>query len=80
MSVCLFVPACISAAPTGRISVKFDIGAYDNLSKKPNLVKIGLKCRALCMKTYVRCTVAGFVNPPLKHSLRVKCYLTVGMA
>jgi hypothetical protein len=47
-SICL--SACISAAPTGRISVKFDIGEFfENLSRKPDLGKIEQKCRAIYM-------------------------------
>jgi hypothetical protein len=33
---------CISAAPSGRISVKFDIGDFDEICREiPHLVKIG---------------------------------------
>jgi len=40
MSVRLY--ACISAATPGAISVKFGMGNfYENLSKYPNLVKVG---------------------------------------
>jgi len=41
----------VSAAATGRISVKFDIrDFYENLSRTPNLVKTGQKYRALYMR------------------------------
>ena len=44
----------ISAAPTGRISVEFDAGNFqENLSKIKTLLKIGQKYRSLYMKTYV---------------------------
>jgi hypothetical protein len=41
----------ISAAPTGRISVKFDIYMELILTLNPNLIKIGQKYRALHVKT-----------------------------
>ena len=41
----------ISAAPTGRISVKFYIDMELILTLNPNLIKIGQKYRALYVKT-----------------------------
>jgi len=43
-------PSCMDAAPTGQISMKFDM-FMKICRKNPNLVKIGQKCRALYMKT-----------------------------
>jgi hypothetical protein len=46
---------CISAAPAGRISMKFDIGHFsENLLRIPNLVKIGQK--------NIRFIVAGYIK------------------
>jgi len=51
--------ACISAATPGAISLKFGMGNfYENLSKYPNLVKVGQKYRALYMETRVCFIVA----------------------
>ena len=63
-NVCPFVrsSACISAAPTGRISVKFVIGDFMKLCREIlDLVKIGQK-QTLYMKTYVRFIVTGYTN------------------
>jgi len=54
-----------SAAPTGRISAKFDTGdLYKTCRDKPNLVKIGRKYRALYTEARVRCIVAGDIKSP----------------
>ena len=54
--------ACISAAPTRRISVKFVIGDFMKICRENlDLVKIGQK-QTLYMKTYVRFIVAGYIN------------------
>jgi hypothetical protein len=63
ISVSLF--ACISAAPTGRSSVKFDTGDfYENPSRKIQF----FKNRVLYMKTYVR-FVSGDAKSPQMHHL-----------
>jgi len=50
MFVCL--SACVSSAPTGRISMKSDIGDfYENPYKNPNLVKVRQKYRAFYTTT-----------------------------
>jgi hypothetical protein len=55
----------ISAAPTGRISVKFDFGDFcENLSKNPDLVKIGQNYWALYVKIQVRFIVADDTQSP----------------
>ena len=57
--------ACIIAAPSGRIFVKFYIcGLVKICGEKPDLVKIGQKYRALYVRTYVRFIVPGDIKSP----------------
>ena len=46
------LPACISGAPTGWISIKFDTGnLHENLSREnPKLFKMGQKCGAFFIR------------------------------
>jgi len=67
LSVCLSVcrPHVISAASIRRISVNFDIGGFMKICRETvTTVKIGLKCRAFCLKTYVCFIVASDINMP----------------
>jgi hypothetical protein len=73
-SVCLSV--CISAAPNGRISVKFDTGNFHEIcSGISNSVKIGKKISDTSdedlSKLYI--LVDGDIKSPWKRSLRAKC-------
>jgi hypothetical protein len=54
--------ACASAVTTGRISVKFDIGTYTNLSENQNLVTIEEKYGALYIKPQVGVIVSGEIS------------------
>lgn len=59
----IYLSACITAAPTRRISLKFDIGAYMKICQGyVNLVKIGQKYRELYMNSEVCCTVASDIK------------------
>ena len=61
MSVRLY--ACISAATPGAISMKFGMGNfYENLSKYPNLFKVGQKHRTLYMETRVRLIILIYLS------------------
>ena len=54
VSICLSVcrPSVISVASIRRISVNFDIRGFMEICRESlTLVKIGQKCRALCLKT-----------------------------
>jgi len=62
LSFCLstFQLACISAAPNGGISMKFDIGNFLKICRETeNLLKCEQKHRALDMKTYEPFIVSG---------------------
>jgi hypothetical protein len=65
----------ISAAPTGRIYVKFGTGAFmKNCRENANLVTAGYYYSPLCMKTYVSFIVAGEVKSPRMRSFQVEWY------
>jgi len=52
--------ACIIAAPTGRIYMKFDIRDFMDISREnTNVAQIGQKYRTLRTTTYVRLIVIG---------------------
>jgi hypothetical protein len=76
--------ACIMAAATGRISVKFHNGGLLRKSithtHTHKIDIIGEKCRVLYIKTEVHVVVAGYITSPLKRCLRVICYQAVGRA
>jgi len=79
MSVRLY--ACISAATPGAISVKFGMGNFhENLSKYPNLVKVGQKYRAFYMETGPHLIVASDNVSPYKRFLRMKLYQAIRIA
>jgi hypothetical protein len=55
--------ACISAALTERIFVKFDTEIFMKICQgTQNIFKIGQKYRPLYMKPYLRFVVAGGIN------------------
>lgn len=69
--------ACTSAGLSNLISVTFDCGNfYKNMSKKPNLFKIGLQYWVIYIKTYF----AGDIKSPRRRSPWVKRYHVVRLA
>ena len=57
--------ASIGSACTGRIFGKLILGSCMEICQEsPNLVKIGQKYSALCMKTEVHIIVVGNINLP----------------
>ena len=76
--------ACISASSTRRISVKFDTGdSYENLSRSPNLFKIGQKYRALRMRTlstFCSCRLLEYLRRYKHYANAPKCYMTVTLS
>jgi hypothetical protein len=57
--------AYISAAPTGQISVKFEVeDFYKKSFRNPNLVKIGQKYVTLCIKTREVSLFVGEIKLP----------------
>jgi hypothetical protein len=68
----------ITAAPTGKISVKFGIeGFYKKNCRNPNLVKIGQKYRALYIRIYEVFIVAGDIKSPYNRCFRLEWYQNV---
>jgi len=64
--------ACVSAAPTRRICVKFDIEDFKKVCREtPNLVEIGQKIRGRLDENLRMCYCGGNTKSPQGRCLRL---------
>jgi len=79
--ISVLLSACISAAPTEEIFVKFDMGDRMTICREtPYVLNIVQEYRVLHMTIYVRLIVVGDVSAPYKRFCATVCiviFLTV---